>query len=881
MTPSILTYQKICVKKQKVLVIGYYDRGNCGDEAYKTAIPLILGEKDFDYTFVCSDDIEEIPSSTDIVICGGGDICNQYFMTRIQRLVKHYTEPLYALSVGIPYSDGLKYLNLFDHVFIRSKTDYQSAGEKIGFANVSCIPDVTLSLRSPVAREHTTETKKIGVCLATPMFCNNIHKDSLINSIESVLQKLLQKNMRIYLLSFNTYVHNGDENDFLLNTEIYEKLVEFSSNIFLVAQQTPIDMLHFIGGVDMTICMRYHSAEFSFIQGVPSVILNISSKMNKFVVDNSYEKYALSCKKDKDDKPVSIDDDLLYDIVTARLNDTTRVNPTESYDYSDVKNLILNKKLKRMIVKKTNETREIVHDTTKRVLTNYLNISNQEYDIILTRTGKFDGRNHCNLNLARVITFTVTSEIASSYIWGLSTNMANDDFNLRDAINIIYDSYNKTGVVNGDKDERYYPLITSKRKAFVDLDFVFQNDFKDFHYAGWNYVIQGLMNFDAKSNGREAKLMVDTYVDRSFHWGMSSLKIIGIIPYKNPWVGFVHHTFDRSCSNNCYKLFRKCVFLESLKTCKALIALTKYLGRQLKTNLVSRGFNDVQVHVLTHPTTTDSKKFSFDAFLENPDKKVVQVGAWLRNPYAIYSLPLTPNYKNPLKIRKAALRGKEMQNYFKTDDLIENIHSNLADGVIKAFGLHLPDHPISRNHHISRDHPPSRDPWRPSRDPWIPSRDPWRPSRDPISRDILIPSRNSISPIDAGTFSNKYNEGLFKLVVENDESVEVLSRVDNDGYDDLFSKNIIFLNLIDASACNSVLECTVRNTPLIVNRHPAVQEVLGDSYPGFYETTREAADILGDVERLRQIHEYLRHIDKKQFSLSYFLEKFQEIVAKL
>lgn len=54
--------------------------------------------------------------------------------------------------------------------------------------------------------------------------------------------------------------------------------------------------------------------------------------------------------------------------------------------------------------------------------------------------------------------------------------------------------------------------------------------------------------------------------------------------------------------------------------------------------------------------------FSMERFAANSDRMVVQVGAWLRDSYAIYRLPLPPD--NPLQIRKAALRGRDMAMSF-------------------------------------------------------------------------------------------------------------------------------------------------------------------------------------------------------------------------
>jgi hypothetical protein len=94
-----------------------------------------------------------------------------------------------------------------------------------------------------------------------------------------------------------------------------------------------------------------------------------------------------------------------------------------------------------------------------------------------------------------------------------------------------------------------------------------------------------------------------------------------------------------------------------------------------------------------------------------------------------------------------------------------------------------------------------------------------------------------------------------RLVVN--DSVALMDRVDDDTFDQLLSDNVVFLDLFDASANNSVVECLVRNTPLVVNRLPAVVEYLGEDYPLYYATLDEAAEKLESWDLMVQASEYL------------------------
>jgi hypothetical protein len=92
---------------------------------------------------------------------------------------------------------------------------------------------------------------------------------------------------------------------------------------------------------------------------------------------------------------------------------------------------------------------------------------------------------------------------------------------------------------------------------------------------------------------------------------------------------------------------------------------------------------------------------------------------------------------------------------------------------------------------------------------------------------------------------------LKQKVVEND-SVSSLHSVDDATYDRLLAENIVFLNLFDAGAVTTVIECVVRGTPILVNKVGGVSEYLGEDYPLYYETLEEATAKLGDLDLLER-----------------------------
>ena len=101
------------------------------------------------------------------------------------------------------------------------------------------------------------------------------------------------------------------------------------------------------------------------------------------------------------------------------------------------------------------------------------------------------------------------------------------------------------------------------------------------------------------------------------------------------------------------------------------------------------------------------------------------------------------------------------------------------------------------------------------------------------------------------------HEGFkWQSIVPND-SVELLGRVSDDEYDALLEDSVVFLNLRDAPANTTVVECIVRNTPILINPLRGVVEYLGENYPFYYSSLEEAEAKLQRPELIRETHQYL------------------------
>jgi hypothetical protein len=111
-------------------------------------------------------------------------------------------------------------------------------------------------------------------------------------------------------------------------------------------------------------------------------------------------------------------------------------------------------------------------------------------------------------------------------------------------------------------------------------------------------------------------------------------------------------------------------------------------------------------------------------------------------------------------------------------------------------------------------------------------------------------------------------------------SVAELGYVSNEQYDRFLSSNVVLTELFAASANNFVIECIARNTPLVVNRHPAAVEYLTADYPLFFDDLAEVPALV-TTDRVIAAHRYLRGINKEWLHGNHFCNSVREALETM
>ena len=124
---------------------------------------------------------------------------------------------------------------------------------------------------------------------------------------------------------------------------------------------------------------------------------------------------------------------------------------------------------------------------------------------------------------------------------------------------------------------------------------------------------------------------------------------------------------------------------------------------------------------------------------------------------------------------------------------------------------------------------------------------------------------------DRKTLETKFPELDLNLIEEEIE-IQYFEKNPNELMNRL-EDSIFMVNLIDATANNTILDCIQSATPILVNKSEEIEYYLGKQYPMFYSSMDELNKKLNNKELIITTHEYLKNINIKPFSIKNIFNK--------
>jgi len=512
-----------------------------------------------------------------------------------------------------------------------------------------------------------------------------------------------------------------------------------------------------------------------------------------------------------------------------------------------------------------------------------------------------------------IVSYYLTKTLDSCYNHGLMTKMFVGDYDFEKEWEWVLKNYQakmRSGVMTRSDAVGGKVIPSPSQRVGMEgvrfnIDYIDQNDRSGAHRSGWKYVFEHLLPWT--TSGPD-DIQLDLYVDRTFHWKREVFKYTDIIPYVRPWMGVVHHTFDTTFSDYNNDVLLKCPeFQQSLANCRGLIVLSETLRRQFVERLATMGkvAASVPVYVLTHPTETEVLRFDYGLFLANSEKHLLHVGGWLRNIFSFFQIELANQYQfidmpeekednllmgespvvyslppaDPKTVRSSCYRRlcKWLKNRGRGRGR-ESPITDTASTVSKSKSYQLTKAALKgkfMNNYF---------PGKLGGETGSPPMCSYQPGSDSSSGPSFI---SSTPPYFGKTTPNNWFRHMFQYLEFICEQTPVLEYVDNNLYDALLTMNLVFLHLVDGSAINTLLECVVRCTPIIVNRHPAVVEVLGEDYPLYYtippgssQPSPSVHQLLSRPDAIWEAHKYLCKLDKTPYRMTTFITGLGEILRQ-
>ena len=296
----------------------------------------------------------------------------------------------------------------------------------------------------------------------------------------------------------------------------------------------------------------------------------------------------------------------------------------------------------------------------------------------------------------------------------------------------------------------------------------------EFHRSGWQYAMAALKPL---LGGEE--FLLDTFIESTFCWHLKENETAGVIPYRRPWVGFLHNPAGipawHEYNSSPQFIFTLPAWRESQANCRGLFTFSRTMAAWLAAHV------QAPAAALIHPTETPKQCFDLDLFLSQP--RIVQVGSWLRRLSSIALLPVKQLQKVCVIPRPDGAR------FLRTLVEREEAHNPAARGA-----------------------------------DWT--------------------------------------------------TVEIVEYLTPAEFDHMLAASVVFLDLYDTVTNNAVIECIVRNTPVLCNRLPGLVELLGEDYPFYFATLEEAAGKAEKTSLLEAAVTHLKRIPKDVFTQTHFLRSF-------
>lgn len=262
-----------------VIVYGWYNRGNMGDELMKRAFSSILEPHGFSVTFVDSID-KGVLSAADVIVFGGGCILHDDPSVDAVALDAMLSKRIPVFYVGIGLETDVspmhqKLLNVAELIVTRS---YPASAPQV------CIPDLAYSL-APELVSGSMPVEKNGVLVITNVEVLPKHSDPhwmhvswehFKNEMAQCLDRLVELGVEP---TFVGMCKNDRHDDTWPAAELVGRMKFRKTRYSVKVMTSPEDLVVLMRSSKVVYTQRYHGIVLAEIAGVPYVSIDHHDKL--------------------------------------------------------------------------------------------------------------------------------------------------------------------------------------------------------------------------------------------------------------------------------------------------------------------------------------------------------------------------------------------------------------------------------------------------------------------------------------------------------------------------------------------------------------------------------------------------------------------------
>ncbi len=829
----------------KILITGYYKKDNTGDDIFeKIANKLFVSNsvKRVEYSILPIDILKKnydtnikIYENISAIVLFGGETLNEYFLNTLGLIKNHCQHiKLYALGVGLGADpDTLKhYIPMFQYIVVRHKDDLNKINAK--FPNVKCkyIQDIAFMYRIKGYQEKPKNypQKVVGLFLSQPKY-NSLktrrlfqEESELLNSYVAIIKGFVEKGFIVKLFSM---CHSSlqSESDTIINNIVFgmlEKKIKQSVKII-----APQNFDNNIITLKYAICERFHSHILSMIYNIPFVSLGNTRKVAHLLMDLGLEKTIYSAVADFDAIYKQLSEVGMHINELKKVYKSIYPSVVDFYEYlgehlnsfDDVPRIgdFARNKLQLYISEKQ----------ATNFCINFLNEFNHRYNQKFVK-GTF-------LSQADYILMKIFGTSQLDYKWGIEEKLRNHTFNIADVkwlfeqslINhsFLFNKFSSSLVLNfggaltpTTPTKKKHELLSIKEKEIEkEKERERAKSLEKGQRTGMN----------ENNNHNKPQLFNIDYIDQYDRTGV----------HRHGWKYVIDNFSNELCSYD-----------DNLIKCDLYVDRTFHWERE---NMIEAGvipYKTAWIGFIHHTLYQDESGHNCVRLLHCPE--------FIESLRVCKCLIVLSNYLKNNLLKMAAINGVQLPvihtiyhpTYFITDET-----------KLWKYGK-----------------------WK---------LDSWKGEVIQVGswmRDIKAIFDLAYTPKFA--LIGKKMEDKYKAISFGDDSVnletvennleypvKIINFLENEDYDEILTRYVVFLKLKDASAVNTIIECIIRNTPIVVNKLPAVEEYLGPNYPLYYKDLDDVPRILKNKRLIVKANTYLKNMNKDFLKIENFLKSMRNL----